>query len=234
MSCLAVERNTDAESRCVSARHWAAAKLWGNLYHAMIGCIAKLQEEIRRTNRKVRHEPLDESKAFNNYTITTIFWWMNIHLPVNLMFTKDAFDTSPASWGSWRESPDWQVPWSIHWRWMQNWHKQIHCEMTKKNTVIGGGLLIFGTLDGIPSKKVSHQLEGCSLVGAWFRRLPSALVGFSNWSRITTQNRMIHRHFCYQNMRYHTSFWINRCMIQWFSFSIHWLPTGYHGQSSDH
>jgi hypothetical protein len=61
----------------------------------MIGCIAKLQEEIRRTNRKVQHEPLDESKAFNNYTIITIFWWMNIHLPVNLMFTKDAFDTSP-------------------------------------------------------------------------------------------------------------------------------------------
>lgn len=56
----------------------------------------------------------------------------------------------------------------------------------KKRGYWWGVLLIFGTLDGIPSKKVSHQLEGCSLVGAWLRRLPSALVGFSNWSRITT------------------------------------------------
>ena len=152
-------------------------------YHAMIGCIAKLQEEIntplqkaienghrnsgcswifplnmmifygkmlvhqrviRRTHRKVQHEPSDESKAFNNYTIIAIFWWMNIHLPVNLMLTKDAFDTSPcATWGSWRESPDWQVPWSIHWRWMQNWHKQIHCEMTKKTWLLVGGVADF-------------------------------------------------------------------------------------------
>lgn len=138
----------------------SAAKLWGNSMVAMIGCTEKLQENIIRTNRKVQHEHHQMSPKHSNTTIPYFGGWTSI---CQFDVHQSCFwQMVICFWGSWKESPDSRVPWSMHWRWMQSWHSQIHCEMPKNHCFCWGMLLIFETLDGIPSIsfQVSHHLEG--------------------------------------------------------------------------